>query len=375
MDNQLRILFFGTYFRFMGKETYISDEIESVVNNYPNIKYLVYTVGPYNKSNSIIRYSKNILWVRRKELRNPKVFLRFLKEIITIFIKFKPDIVHSTYVIESIIMGFFGKLFKVPTIFHSRGMDFNFYPFIKIRSNILARIACKLNNIVITVSKVMKLDSIRLNVPQKKVISLYDGIDLLLFNPVNSNFKNNYQKLEILNVGRFVPIKCQEMIIETCKTLSEKGYNFHLTLTGYGPLENDLRNLIKRYQLENQITITGYIDHDKIPEIMKKVDIYIQPSLTEGMPISVLEAMSMKLPVVLTKVGGMPELIKNNDGGILIEINDKEQLYNAILEYYDNPKKIKTDGERNREFIIKNFNWIVHANRLNNIYLNLKKHD
>ena len=368
----MRILFFGTYFRFRGKETYVSDEIDSMVDQYPNLKYLIYTVGPFNEKNCLIRYSENILWIQRKNLKNIKVLLLFLKDMIKIFTKFKPDVIHSIYVIESLIMGLLGKVFRVPSIFHSRGMDFNYDPFINIKSNILARIACKLNKRVITVSKAMKLDGLKLNVPQEKVISLYDGIDISLFTPTNKNYNIENRKIEILNVGRFYPVKCQDMLIEVCKKLREDKIDFHLTFTGYGPLENELIDLIKKYNLENWVNIAGYTDHDKIPEILNKADLYVQPSLSEGMPISVIEAMSMKLPVILTRVGGMPELIEQNKGGVLINVNDKNELYNAILYYVKNPNRIMADGERNREFAIRNFNWKYHVKKLYKIYQNLQ---
>ena len=367
----MRILFFGTYFKFRGKETYISEEIDSVIKNYPNIKYLVYTVGPFNKSNRLIRYNKNVLWVQRRNLKNITVLLLFLKDMIKIFTKFKPNVIHSIYVVESLIMGFLGKIFRVPSILHSRGMDFNYYPFKNLKSNVLARISCKLNKIILTVSKVMKQDSIRLNVPQKKVIFLYDGIDLSMFKPIEKKTDLNNKKLKILHVGRFYPVKCHDLIIETCKELKENNIDFHLTFCGYGPLEDHIKNLIKRYHLSSWISVAGYVDHDKIPDYMAKADLFILPSLSEGMPISVLEAMSMKLPVILTRVGGMPELIQKNRGGILIEADNKKQLYEAILYYFLNPQKLESDGTNNREFILKNFNWDTHAEKLYQIYLKL----
>ena len=178
-------MFFGTYFKFRGKETYISDEIDSLIKNYPDVKYLVYNINC--KKNQITRYHKNILLVERKNLKNFNIIFLFLKDMIKIFTKFKPNVIHSIYVNESIIMGILGKIFRVPSIFHSRGMDFNYDPFFSLKSNILARITAKLNNIILTVSKIMKKDAFRLKIPPKKVISLYDGIDFSIFNPIEKN--------------------------------------------------------------------------------------------------------------------------------------------------------------------------------------------
>ncbi len=354
-------MFFGTYFEFRGKETYISEEIDSIIKNYPNVIFLVYTVGPFNKRNQLIRYNKNVLWVQRKNLKNISVMFLFLKDMIKIFTKFKPNVIHSIYIIESLIMGVLGKIFKVPSILHSRGMDFNYYPFISLKSNILARISCKLNNIILTVSKVMKQDGIRLNVPEKKIVPLYDGINFSLFNPIE---KKNSQKdrFEILHIGRFEPEKCHKLIIETCKKLKDNNINFHLSLTGYGSLENYIKDLIKSYELDNWITIVGYTDHDKIPDFLSKGDLYIQPSFSETFGISVLEAMSMELPIVITRAGGMIELY-TKPGVILVEKNSKEQLYDGILAFFNNPQLRKVGGEKNRELALKNFNWDTHAKK------------
>lgn len=368
----MRVLFFGTYFQFRGKETYISDEIDAVVKNYPDIKYVVYNVGPYYPINRIVKYSKNVLWVQRKELKNLKMIILFVKDMIKIFTKFKPDSIHSIYVIESFIMGIFGKIFRVPSILHSRGMDINYDPFVSLKSNILSRITAKINNYILTVSKAMKRDTIRLNIPQKKVIALYDGIDFSIFNPTNKKLKRNKEKLEILHVGQFNLVKKHDLMIEVCKELRDNNINFHFKFTGYGFLEKHLKSLIKKYNLENWVHMAGYTDHDKIPEFLAKGDLYIQPSISEGMPISVLEAMSMNLPVILTKVGGMPELIENG-GGILIDVNNKRQLYDAILYYINNPSKLDIDGKRNGQFVRKNFNWDNHAKVLYNLYMELSK--
>jgi len=360
------------YFQFRGKETYISDELDAIVRNYPNIEYVVYNVGPYYDENKIVRYSKNVVWYQRGRLTNLRVLILFLKDMVKIFTKFKPDVIHSIYVLESLIMGIFGKIFRVPSILHSRGMCFNYYPFISLKSNIIARISSKINSIIITVSKVMKWDARRLNIPQKKVVSVYDGIDFSIFNPKSKKVKKQNEKMEILHLGRFDPVKRHDLIIETCKDLRDNNVNYHFTYTGYGELEDSIMKLIKKYDLTSLVRFAGYTDHDKIPEYLAKGDLYIQPSISEGMPISVLEAMSMNLPVILTRVGGMPELIQNG-GGIVIDVNNKQQLYDAILYYVNNPIKRESDGIRNGNFVRENFNWDKHSKMIYNIYTKLRK--
>jgi len=364
----LRVLFFATFFEYRGAETYYTLEVNSLIKNYPEVEFLVYTVN--RDKNRLKKYSENVLWVERKNLKNIKSFFLFLKDMVKIFTKFKPDIVHSVYVIESIITGIIAKIFRVPSIFHSRGMDFNYYPFISLKSNFLARVACKLNNIILTVSKSMKNDSLRLNVPPNKIIHIYDGVDFSKFNPIGKKFDSMVRTFQILHIGRFSYEKRHDLIIEACKKLREDNFNFHLTFIGIGELKNQIATLIKNYDLEDYIELTGWVDHEKLPSYILKMDLFILPSITEGLPISVVEAMSMGLCVVLTNVGGMPELAQQI-GGILVEKNNVEQLYNAIIYYLKNPQDLMQGGNINREFIINNFNWDLHSKKLYTIYLKL----
>lgn len=366
----MRILFFATFFEYRGFETYYTSEINYFIKNYPDVEFIVYTIDC--ERNCTIRYNKNVLWIQRKKIKNVNTIILFLKDMVKIFTKFKPNIIHSVYVIESIIMGIVGKIFRTPCIFHSRGMDFNYTPFISFKRNILARIAGKLSNIIITVSKSMKNDGIKLNISQKKMITIYDGVDLTDLIPIKKEYYHPYRCFEILHIGRFSPEKCHDLIINTCKELKEKNVNYHLTLLGVGPLYEKIQYLVKELGLDNYISFIGWVNHNKIQDYMNKADIFILPSITEGLPISVLEAMSMNLPVILTNVGGMPELMQKN-GGILIKKKSKAQLYNAIMFYVNNPKQLEIGSKINKDFILNNFNWNKHAKELYNVYLKLNK--
>ena len=357
-------MFFTLFFEYKRSKTYYTEEILSLINAYTNIEFLVYSFG--SKKKDVIRYHERILWVKRKGLKN----LFFFLDMIKIFLKFKPSLIHSVYVIPSIIMGIFGRFFKIPSILHGRGTDINYIPFKNIKSRILLIIAGMLNKVILIVSKAMKNDCIQLNLPKKKLITIYDGVNFIEFNPEGKKYYNYDRAIEILHIGRFSYEKAHNLIIETCKMLRDNNIKFHLTLIGIGPLKKQIIELVRNYKLENLISLVGWVEHKIIPNYMLKSDLFILPSITEGLPISVIEAVSMKLPIIMTNVGGMPELA-NKDGCILIDKNNKESLYNAILYYYNNPNKVKIGGDVNREFITKNFNWNIHAKKLYKIYLRL----
>ena len=104
-----------------------------------------------------------------------------------------------------------------------------------------------------------------------------------------------------------------------------------------------------------------------LPSYMQEADVLVFPSLTEGLPNAVLEAMSMKLVVILTRVDGHLE-IAQNVGSILVDINNPQQLFEAILHYYKNPKEVEMGGEINRNFILNLFSWNKHAKDLYHMY-------
>ncbi len=366
VEFRMRVLFFASFFKYKESETYYTEEIKSIIKNFPSVEFLVYNFAC--KHNRITRYDKNVIWVEKK---SRILSFAFFKNMIKIFTKFKPTILHSVYVFPSIFMGLFGKIFRIPSILHGRGTDINFLPYNNLKSKIYLIIASKLNNLILTVSKAMRDDCLRFRFPKDKVVTLYDGVDFEKFNPKGKNFFSKDNKLYILNIGRFSYEKCHKLIVETCKELKDNNINFHLTLIGIGPLKNQIIKLIKKLELMDFISLKGWVNHEMLFDYLLKADLFILPSLTEGLPISVLEAMSMELPVILTKVGGMPELALDI-GSILIEKNNKSQLHNAIIYYLNNPEEIKIGGKINRKFILNNFNWDSHAKKLYSIYKKLK---
>ncbi len=368
---KLRVLFFTpifTYKHFLS-DNYFTNEIKALVRNYTNIEFLVYlTTQP--KKNEVIKYSDRILQVNRKSYKN----VLFLKDMIKIFTKFKPHIVHSHYIVPSIFINFFAKIFRVPTILHGRGQDVNYRPYHSVKSKILLLVAGLLNTKVLTVCKSMKDDCLRFKIKKRKIQAVYNGIDYTIFNPQDKIFFSNQRPLELLHVGIMNPRKGQHLIIEACKKLKENNINFHLTLVGAGPPKyiQMVIDLIKKYELEDSVDLLGPVPQKNIPNIMQKADLFVFPSLTEGLPNAVLEAMSMKLVVILTRVDGNLELAQKI-GSILVDINNPQQLFKAILHYYNNPKEIKIGGEINRNYIINTFSWEKHAKELYQVYNSLIK--
>ena len=106
--------------------------------------------------------------------------------------------------------------------------------------------------------------------------------------------------------------------------------NLKLYIGGNGEIEH-VKQLIKEYGIADIVIFEGWVSGDKKIELLNKSDAYILPSYKEGLPISILEAMSYGMPIISTPVGGIPEIVSNGENGYLVEPGNKEDIYKAIM--------------------------------------------
>lgn len=143
-------------------------------------------------------------------------------------------------------------------------------------------------------------------------------------------------KLRLITVGTVCKRKNQIVLIDSLKDIREHGIDATLKIVGGGPELDNCKQCAKDSGVEKWIEFLG--QRDDIPELLAKSNLFVLPSLDEGLPISAIEAMRAKLPLVLTDVGGCSELIKGN--GFLVNPT-KEDITNAIIEYGKNVEKQK----------------------------------
>jgi len=151
--------------------------------------------------------------------------------------------------------------------------------------------------------------------------------------------------------------KGHEYLIDACSILVNKGIrNFIIYFYGEGPLEKRINRKIKEKKLEDYIKMLGMIQNDRLLEMYgnRKIDFVVLPSLSEGIPVSLMEAMAYEIPVIATDVGGVRELVENN--GILIREKNPKQLADAIEKLLRNKKLRAELGKKGKRKVIKEFN-------------------
>ncbi|MFT4577842.1 MAG: teichuronic acid biosynthesis glycosyltransferase TuaC, partial [Nitrospinales bacterium] len=130
----------------------------------------------------------------------------------------------------------------------------------------------------------------------------------------------------ILSIGSLNKTKNHTLLINTFAEIAASNNSWHLYIIGEGEEQQNLEKQILDVKLEQKITLLGSVDHNSISKWLKAADIFVHPSQSEGTPNVLLEAMACGLPVIASKVGGIPELIKDNTEGLLFESNSKDDL-------------------------------------------------
>ena len=167
-----------------------------------------------------------------------------------------------------------------------------------------------------------------------------------------------------LYVGRLSFEKGLKTLINTFKNLPD----IPLKIIGTGPIESELMEIKENNNLNN-IEFLGFIDRNKIEEYIRSCEALILPSeWYENAPISIIEAFSMEKPVVASKIGGLPEMIKDNFNGYLFQAGNTDSLKDIILKFNDNKHLSFELGKNARTYYDKEFNKEKHMNALLSLY-------
>ena len=133
-------------------------------------------------------------------------------------------------------------------------------------------------------------------------------------------------------VGRLCEQKGQMLLLEAAKNLHDVGLDFELILAGDGEMRAEIESLIAQYQLQDKVKITGWISSDEVRNHILSAQALVLPSFAEGLPVVIMEAMSLKRPVISTYIAGIPELLIPGENGWLCVAGDVEDLSKAMRE-------------------------------------------
>jgi glycosyltransferase involved in cell wall biosynthesis len=218
----------------------------------------------------------------------------------------------------------------------------------------------------------------------KKYISSFDsiivnnGIDLKKFdlnkktNDIRAELKIPADEILVLFIARFTSHKQPLSLIRAFAKSLSSNPKMHLLMVGDGDEKAEAVKLVEALNLKNKITLHSF--RQDVPDVLAAADIFILPSLWEGLPIGLLEAMSMGKAVIASNVDGTSEIVQNNQNGILIETDGLIENLSAALNVLSTDRnKIKTYGEKAVATVTNNFNASTMTRQIEKIYTELIK--
>lgn len=203
------------------------------------------------------------------------------------------------------------------------------------------------NQRMIAVSEAVREFLIQKGLPSARIDRIYNGVDALAETDATARMAARERlgvapdRIAIGMVGRMVPHKGHDLVIRALSLLGAAGAPFDLFLIGgdTGAWADELRTLAGRLGLEARVHLPGY--HDDVTPLLRGLDVFVQPSRSEALSLSLLEAMSVGLPAVAARTGGMPEVVMDGINGLLFTPEDAHDLAWQL-------KKLLNAGERQR---------------------------
>ncbi len=279
------------------------------------------------------------------------------------------DIIHAHTSHAHTIGAIAAKIKKIPFVV-TRRVDF------KVACNIFSNIKYNyLTNKIIAISNAIKSILIEAGVPQDKIDVVYSGIDTEKFDSIS----NTQYLYEEFNLSKYSPIigtiahltdhKGHKYLLNAVPEVLKIFPNVVFLIIGEGELEEALKKQVKELDITKNVIFTGF--RKDIGELLSTMDLFVLPSHLEGLCTSLMDAMLMKLPIVATTAGGIPEVVVDKETGILVSPKDSKGLADSIIQLLSNKEEAKKMGERGLERVKTVFNVFRMVEGTEIVYMSL----
>ncbi len=335
MSKKIKILYLTTSAKMLGAEKMFYELAAGI--NRKEFEILVCTIKDKDKD-LLLKLKNKGIKTKTLGLNEKWQFLKVLKLVIIIK-QFKPNIIQSFLFFDNILARIFGAILNVPIIISGqRNVETN-------RSslrNFIDKTTLPLADLIVSNTEAGRSILMeREKVLSKKIMVIPNGIDLRQIPSLPGDEEKKLSLKAILSnigyrppfvvgyVGYLTKQKGVNILLESFDRLKRETKNkVVLFIVGDGPEKRTLEKLAKKLNINDSVFFLGY--KKNAIKFMTLFDLFILPSLWEGQPNVILEAMALGLPVIATNVGGVPEMIQNKENGFLVKPNDSEALTKAI---------------------------------------------
>lgn len=220
---------------------------------------------------------------------------------------------------------------------------------------------------IICYTETEKQELIDLGQDPRKIAVIHNGIDTDLFVPKKKDSQNN---LKLLWIGRFHRGKGVDYLVDAFKLLHPKYPDLKLTMVGRGHERNRIKTKIRYLKLDTCIDLIDFVPNEDIVKLYQGSTIFILPSLEEGVPRTILEAMSCGIPVVCSNLPQLVDIV--SDGGFLVPTKDPKVLADRVSEILSSESMARKMGYKGREKIIRNYSWKGTVEKTIKLYKELR---
>ncbi len=346
MHAKPRILIVVTLAEIGGAQSYVRDLIPGLVEHY-DVTVAAHGPGP-------LPAAVRARGARYVELRHvgraisPRDVLGFF-ELWRLCRKLRPEIVHLNSSKAGVLGRIAGAAARVPIrVFTAHGWAFKASPGVAGRLYLWAdRLVLPFTTAVICVSETERAAGIAAKTcVESRTVVIYNGVDTDV-----DVVKTSRRRVRIVSVGRLAPPKDFLTLIRAAARLDPA--HAELIVLGDGPERPVIEAEIARLGLTDRVTLAGEVDD--VSRRLHDADVFVLSSKSEGLPISVLEAMAAGLPIVASNVGGLPELIEAGSNGTLVRPGDSKGLSRALAALVDDPALRLRQGGASRARVLKSF--------------------
>ena len=302
-----------------------------------------------------------------------------LCDLIRIIKAEKPDVVHTHTSKAGLLGRMAAKIVSAPNIVHTPHGHIFFGHFGPVFSKIflwIEKVFSTITDRVVALTGGESRDYKELNVyAPEKISEIHSGVDIEKFkrSPVGAVEKKRALGLDqnglvVGFIGWLLPIKGPMHLLKAMENVWRDRDDVILVYIGKGDLDVDLRAEALKISANGRINFLGW--RNDIDEIMPVFDIFVLPSLNEGMGRVLVEAMAAGKPIVASNVGGIPDLVKHNHNGLLVPPGDEKALAAAIMQLINDPEKAKMMGQCGRE-LCHQFSLDAMIEKIDQLYMEL----
>lgn len=355
-----RILYYSDEFGAPTTTFIYNEVVESAKTNeilYLTLRYPKPEVFPFNNV-KVLHWKENIFikklkwWLEKSNLALTFKSLNFSKHLGNAVQEFKPDIIHLNFGYEALrfLDNFYDS--SIPVVVHFHGYDASYMLEKKAYTRRIKEVLGRRNVYTIIVTDFFLENFHKKNIYPDFVKKIYYGIKAECFKRSNFSRKEN---LVFYQISSLLPKKGHEYSVIAFSKLVKKLQltNVKYIIAGSGPLESELKDLVKKQDVSEYVEFVGYKTPGENINLMNEANFFIHHSITtesgetEGIPNAIMEAMAMELPVLSTYHAGIPELVENGVNGFLVEeknINEMAKMMEKIMSWEykkDSRKKIE----------------------------------